>query len=212
MQRTAQTNLDSWQELAERYEAIFASERRYDASYEAFGALLPTGARVLEAGCGPAFLLRYLAARRPDLQLHAADGAPAMLALVRQRLPQASVHLCDLSQPEQLPAGPWQALALPFCISYLPEAATFALLHAVWQQLAPGGFLYLSFTAGSPQRSGEVRGSTGHAMHFYFYHAATLKALLRKQGWELLFEERLRYYRRRQSETHVLWVWQKPVC
>jgi len=58
MQVNTQTNLARWQELAERYEAIFASERRYDASYEAFGALLPIGARVLEAGCGPAFLLR----------------------------------------------------------------------------------------------------------------------------------------------------------
>lgn len=204
------SNLASWQELAERYEALFASERRYDASYAAFAEALPAGARVLEAGCGPAFLLRYLAEHRNDVALHAADGAPAMLALVQHRLPQARCHLFDLTQPQQLPTGVWQGVALPFCISYIDEAATWALLEAVWQATATGGLLYLSFTAGAARRSGWVQGSTGHRMFFYFYHAGRLKARMQQQGWQLIYNERLAYYRRNGREMHQMWVWQKP--
>jgi len=48
-------------------------------------AAMPPGARVLDVGTGPGYLLKYLAPRRPDLHLYGLDRAYGMLRRVRQR-------------------------------------------------------------------------------------------------------------------------------
>lgn len=49
------------------------------------------GASIVDLGCGPATVLSRLARRRPDLLLTGIDIDPAMLAIARRRLPQATL-------------------------------------------------------------------------------------------------------------------------
>ena len=56
--------------------------RRINADLAAF---LPPGARVLDVGTGPGYLLGYLTQRRPDLDLWGLDLAPAMIRRARRR-------------------------------------------------------------------------------------------------------------------------------
>jgi ubiquinone/menaquinone biosynthesis C-methylase UbiE len=78
--------------------------RRINADLAAF---LPTGARVLDVGTGPGYLLEYLAERRPDLDLWGLDLAPAMIRRARRRQGEPNSR-----QPLKWVVA--DALALPF--------------------------------------------------------------------------------------------------
>jgi 2-polyprenyl-3-methyl-5-hydroxy-6-metoxy-1,4-benzoquinol methylase len=65
----------------------------YDESYDDFCQLLQKkNASILEIGCGPGNVTKYLLGKRPDYKIHATDAAPSMLALAKINNPTAKVE------------------------------------------------------------------------------------------------------------------------
>jgi ubiquinone/menaquinone biosynthesis C-methylase UbiE len=93
-------------------------------------ATLPAGARVLDVGTGPGFLLRYLAGQRPDLQLWGVDLSSGMIRQARRPRGAASLP----APPRLLVAA---AQALPFPAGVFDHALATFSLH-IWQQPLTG--------------------------------------------------------------------------
>ena len=62
-----------------------------------FSALLPTGAAVLDIGCGSGLPIAAELIRR-GFDVTGVDGTPAMLALFRHNLPGVAAHLRDMRE------------------------------------------------------------------------------------------------------------------
>jgi ubiquinone/menaquinone biosynthesis C-methylase UbiE len=101
--------------------------RRINADLAAF---LPPGARVLDVGTGPGYLLEYLAARRPDLDLWGLDLAPAMIRRARRRQGRPNPR-----QPLKWVVADAQALPFPAQTFHL-ALATFSFHN--WPQPVTG--------------------------------------------------------------------------
>ena len=108
---------------------------------------LPPGASVLDAGCGPGYLLEALAGRR--FRLHGMDGAVGMLRSARTRLEAAGPEFpVDFQQGdiEHLPyaTSTFDLVCSTGVIEYLAEDQR--VVSELVRVLKPGGFLILPVT------------------------------------------------------------------
>lgn len=86
--QTAQT----WDKIAGLYQDRFMDLTLYNQTYDALCQTLPQNAKLLELGCGPGNITRYLLQMRPDLSILATDTSYNMLELAKKKtIPDCSV-------------------------------------------------------------------------------------------------------------------------
>jgi trans-aconitate methyltransferase len=176
------------------YVRAFMDVSRYQAALDVFMSSLPQDVPVLEVGCGPGNITRYLLDRRPDLHIRGIDLAPAMVDHARQHCPEAEFQQGDARSIDQL-KGPYSGVVCGFLLPYLSVADTAQLFHAMKRLLAPRGVLYLSTMEDDPAKSGPRASSSGkyEAIHQQFYTEIMLKTMLKEAGLRVTHGERATY-------------------
>ena len=160
------------------YQQKYMDVTHYSEGLSALTSILPKDAVVLEAGCGPGNVTRFLLNMRPDLKILATDAAPAMLELARKNNPDAILQQVDAREIHQL-SGRFDAIICAFLLPYLSMDDTIKLMKDCYQLLNPGGHLYLSTMEGDYSTSGYRFSSDGkHRCFQYFYPADVLRQLL----------------------------------
>lgn len=173
---------------------------------------LPAGARVLDAGCGPGYMLAALAQREFDVS--GMDAAPEMLRMSGERLQRAypdRTFPLELGSIEALPfpAASFDVVCTAGVVEYLKDDDR--VLSEMYRVLRPGGHLlypvtnllspidYLDFAVEFLKRRPSLLGAfnalwtrTGHAAvlprHFHVrrHRPAALRADLASHGFSLV--------------------------
>lgn len=199
-----QETFTTWNKIAQLYQDKFMDLDLYDDTYAAFCELLPGQAKVLELGCGPGNITRYLLNKRPDLQLDATDVAPNMVALAQQNNPAAHCSVLDCRQLNAVRAR-YDAIVCGFCIPYLSEEDVEKLIGDCARILNEKGTLYFSFVEGAPERSGYQTGSSGDRIYFYYHDLNKLLQLLGENAFKTVSVDHKSYARNDGSnELHTI--------
>lgn len=195
---------NTWNNIADLYENRYMNLRLYQHTYDRIVAALPQpGAHILELGCGPGNITRYLLSQRPDFVIHGIDVAPNMIELAKKNNPAASFSVIDVRQIQQL-TDTYDAIIAGFCIPYLSDKETTALIGNSHNLLQDNGLIYLSFVEGDPALSGYKEGSGGRVF-FYYHNVEMICSILRQYNFTLLKTERLEYVKPQgNSETHCI--------
>lgn len=123
--------------------------------FSAVASAIPRAGRILEIGCGHGVFSAYLALTAPDRQVTGVDIAPDKIAAARQagrRARQRGAQLdFGLTAPGELPAGPWDAIAIVDVLYLLEPALQRELLEHAARLLAPGGVLAVKEMALQPE-------------------------------------------------------------
>ncbi|MEN9337243.1 MAG: hypothetical protein RLZZ500_2230 [Bacteroidota bacterium] len=163
-----QETFTTWNSVALKYQEKFMDMPYYNASYDLFCEMVAQReARLLEIGCGPGNITKYLLAKRPDFSLFGIDIAPNMIALAKANNPTADFAVMDCREIHTLESN-FDALIAGFCIPYLSPSECATLFASAYQLLAPQGWMYLSFVAGEREQSGFQSGSAGRV--YFHYH------------------------------------------
>ncbi|MBP8240262.1 MAG: class I SAM-dependent methyltransferase [Saprospiraceae bacterium] len=171
-----------WDQLADLYQEKFMDVDIYNDSYDIFCQWIPAaGARILEIGCGPGNIARYMLLQRPDFQWEGTDVAPGMAELAQKNNPTASFRVMDARDIGQL-QGPYDGIICGFCIPYLTKEDTHKLIESAARLLPSGGIFYLSFMLGDYAQSGWETNSRGDSMPIYYYAEADLLPTLEQCG------------------------------
>lgn len=178
--QTAQT----WDKIAGLYQDRFMDLTLYNQTYDALGQTLPQNAKLLELGCGPGNIARYLLQMRPDLSILATDTSYNMLELAKKNNPGLECKLLDARYISQL-NSPFDAIIAGFCIPYLSETDVAKLIKDAAVLLHTGGIFYLSFVPGKPEESGNKTGSSGDSCYFYYHRIETIQQELLENGFDL---------------------------
>lgn len=177
---------NTWNSVADLYAGKFMDLDLYDDTYDAFAAAIAKDdAHILELGCGPGNITRYLRKHNPAWQMEAIDMAPNMIALAQKINPGVQFRVMDVRDIHTI-EGTYEGVICGFCLPYLDRAEVEKLIRNAYHLLAPGGILYLSFIEGDYTHSGFMTGSSGDRVYFYYYEAAELAETLKQESFRLV--------------------------
>ena len=189
-----QSAFQTFNQAAQAYQDKFMDLSLYHDSFDQFCSLITTpNARVLDIGCGPGNISRYLLAKRPDFLLEGVDLAPNMIELARQNNTGAHFSVMDCRHIGQLP-GTYHAVMCGFCMPYLSKTDCQKLIRDSAALLEPGGIVYFSTMEGDYKQSGYRSSSDGkYKTYTYFHEAESLRRMMERAGFELQAFKRQAY-------------------
>lgn len=140
---------------------------------------------MLDLGCGPGNVARFMLDARPDLLIMGVDLAPAMVERFRKNVPEATAKVCDLRHVGAL-GECFEAAMASFCLPFLTHNEATVLIRALALVSCPQGALYLSTMQGRGE--GLEKTSFGGERDFFFnyYERAFLDDQLDKAGFEVV--------------------------
>jgi len=134
-----------WDFWASRYEGLWAQRYSLAPTRQLVRARIaevaPTGARLLDAGCGTGQLLAELAEERPDLALFGSDPSGAMIAqaLTRHATPSIRLRIGTIDDERE---GPFDLIVMTHSFPYVGDQR--AAARQLFSLLKPGGRVLLA--------------------------------------------------------------------
>jgi SAM-dependent methyltransferase len=168
----------TWNKLASQYQDKFMDLDLYNDSYDFIcNSITKVNAKILEVGCGPGNITRYLLSKRPDFDIFGIDIAPNMIELARKNNPSASFAVMDCREVDRVQST-FDGIICGFCLPYLSPTDRQKLIMDCYRLLNDNGLLYISFVEGDPNKSGFQISSNGDRSYFYYHNLDELKAQL----------------------------------
>lgn len=201
---------ETWNKIAGLYEDKFMDLDLYNETYDFIcNSLVKQKATILELGCGPGNITKYLLSKRPDFDLFGTDIAPNMIELAKKNNPSARFAVVDSRHIDQIKST-FDAVICGFCLPYLSPNDSEKLIYDTANLVHHKGLLYISFVEGDSKKSGFQKGSSGDRTYFYFHNLDTLKSNLIANNFEVLKNFKIEYQNsHNEIDFHTVLIAQK---
>ena len=174
----------TWNKIASLYEDKFMNLDIYNDSYDFIcNSILKDKAKILDIGCGPGNITRYLLSKRPDYDIFGIDVAENMIALATRNNPKATFEIMDSRNIRDLNTK-YDGIVCGFCLPYLSQSECLQLISDAYNLLSESGSFYVSFVEGDPIESGFQVGSSSDRTYFYYHNLEIIEAQLISKGFE----------------------------
>lgn len=210
MEERYKETFESWDKLASLYQEKFMDLDLYNGSYDWFCHLMDADKPVLlDIGCGPGNITKYLLSKRPGMDITGIDISPNMIALAKINNPDAHFELMDVRHISRIRTK-FDGIISGFCLPYLTRADGCKLIEDACRLLNPKGVIYFSFVQDDTREFDCLTAGTGDRTYFYYYRLEDLKEQIRKNkcGDIKVFELA---YRKSENltETHTVLIARK---
>ena len=200
--------IQTWNQLAEKYQQAFMHLTLYDKSYDLFCEILNNkNAGILEVGCGPGNISKYLISKNKDYHIHATDAAPSMIELAKLNIPEASFEVFDCRNIKLLNQK-FDAIVCGFCLPYLNKFDFKNLIQDSFDLLNKNGVIYLSTIEGNYEDSKFEYSSDGmHKMFVYYYDENFIASILKVNNFMIREIIRIPYTKPNlEVSTHLIFI------
>ena len=197
---------ETWNKIAELYQDRFMHLDLYNETYDLIlDSITKDKVKILEIGCGPGNITKYLLSKRPNLNIFGIDISPNMIALAEKNNPEANFAVMDARKISQLRTTTYDGIIFGFCLPYLSQNDSTKLISNCSRLLNQNGLIYLSFVEGEPQKSGFQVGSSGDRMFFYFHKLEKLTEQLSNNDFKEIKTCNVVYNKAEDNkETHTI--------
>ncbi|HEX4877648.1 MAG TPA: class I SAM-dependent methyltransferase [Chitinophagaceae bacterium] len=201
---------ETWDKVASLYQDKFMDLDLYNETYDFIcHTITKAGAKILDVGCGPGNITRYLLSARPDFDIAGIDIAPTMIALAKKNNPTAGFTIMDIRQIDKIKTT-YDGIICGFCLPYLSHTDCPKLITDCYSLLNEEGLIYISFVEGNPDKSDFKTTGSGDRTFFYYYSLDDLTGLLSKNNFDLLKTFTVGYNRTgTDSEIHKIVIAKK---
>lgn len=166
---TYKETYETWNKVASLYQEKFMDLDIYNETYDIVcSSITKQKAKILDIGCGPGNITKYLLTKRPDFDVFGIDIAPNMVALAKSNNPTANFDIMDSRHIDELKTN-YDGIICGFCLPYISPNDCVKLIADCYRLLNDNGILYLSFVEGVSKQSGFQVGSSGHRVYFYYH-------------------------------------------
>ncbi|UPT70399.1 MAG: class I SAM-dependent methyltransferase [Flavobacterium sp. JAD_PAG50586_2] len=207
-----ENTIQTWDKLAQKYHDKFMDVVIYNDSYDLFcNAVSKEEASILEIGCGPGNITKYLLDRHPNYQIIATDVAPSMIELGKVNNPSAKFTVLDARSINKIDKK-FDAIMCGFCMPYLSKEESIQMIKDSWALLNNGGIFYFSTIENDYDKSESQTSSDGqYTMHVYYHEVGYLEQALTEYGFETLHLLHIRYPKPKDVfDTHLIFIARKP--
>jgi trans-aconitate methyltransferase len=174
-------------EFAEEYAQRFMDLNAYSDSIERFCELIGNDKpKILELGCGPGNVTRFLKNNFPESRILAVDLAPKMIEIARKAMPDVDFRVMDVRRISEI-VGTFDAVMCSFCLPFLSKDDAAKLIADCLALLNKDGVVYLSTMEGNETRAGfETTSFSGDtAIYFNYHRQQALEDAFAKNGFEI---------------------------
>lgn len=177
---------ETWNKVASKYQDKFMDLNLYNETYDFIcNSIANKNAKILEIGCGPGNISKYLLSVRPDFDVFGIDIAPNMIELAKKNNPTANFAIMDCRQISEIQTK-YDGIVCGFCLPYLLPSDGKKFIANCYNLLNDDGLLYISFVEGDPDKSGFQIASSGERSYFCYYNLDQLKTQLIKNKFSEL--------------------------
>ena len=196
---------ETWNKVASLYQDKFMDLDIYNDTYDFIcNSITKARAKILEIGCGPGNITKYLLSARPDFVILGIDIAPTMIKLAQKNNPTARFDTMDIRKIDEIKSK-YDGIICGFCLPYLSLTDSQKLLADCYSLLTEEGLIYISFVEGNPNKSGFKTASSGDRTFFYYYSLDDITQQLSKNNFDLLKIFNVDYKRNEtESEIHKI--------
>ena len=214
---TIRSNMDpysitfqTWNKVASLYQDKFMDLDLYNDTYDRLCREIGNPhPHILEIGCGPGNITRYLLSQIPACTIEAIDVAPNMIQLAKANNPAADCKVMDARQIDRL-TSKFDAIVCGFCMPYLSKEDCAKLIGDSSALLNNGGLFYFSIIEGDYQKSGYVKSSTGDQTYLYYHQEDYLQEALKASQFELIDTQRKEFAGAAEAySTHLVFIARK---
>ncbi len=200
---------DTWNKVASVYQEKFMNLDLYNDTYDFIcNSIDKREAKLLEIGCGPGNITRYLLSKRPDFNIFGVDIAPNMIELARVNNPSASFEVMDARQIGDLRTK-YDAVISGFCLPYLSQTESTEFIFNAYRLLNENGLIYISFVEGNPNKSDFQVGSGGRVFFNFYNLDNIIKQLITTEFSEIKTFKREYQRNELEYETHTIIIAKK---
>ena len=191
---------ETWNKVALLYQDKFMDLDLYNETYDFIcNNIVKDKAKILEIGCGPGNITKYLLSKRPDFEIFGIDIAPNMIELAKRNNPTANFAILDSRKIDKIESR-FDGIICGFCLPYLSQSDSQKLIADSYKLLNENGLLYLSFVEGDPGKSDFKVASSGDRVYFYFHNLSDLKTQLAESKFDELRTFKVEY---KKSATEI---------
>lgn len=177
---------NTWNNVAKLYQEKFMDLDLYNDTYDTFCEKLNTeNAAVLDIGCGPGNITKYLLTKRPGFRMEGIDISPNMIELAKANNPTARFMVMDCREIDKMETR-FNGIICGFCFPYLSASDSSKLIRDCAALLKDKGILYLSFVEGDYLGSGFQFAGNGDRAYFYFHSLDSLTKELKENRFETI--------------------------
>lgn len=174
--------------FAKQYQDKFMDFDLYHDTFDDFCKLIETkDASVLEIGCGPGNITKYILNKRPDFKILGTDIAPNMVELAKHNNPAVKFKLMNAKDISEIKSK-FNAVMCGFTLPYLNKEEVFQLIKDVSELLEPKGIFYLSTMEDEYSKSKFISSSSDKniGLFTYYHEADYLLEALQKNNFKII--------------------------
>ena len=190
----------TWNKVASLYQDKFMDLDLYNDTYDFIcNSITKNNVKILEIGCGPGNITKYLLSERPDFDIFGIDIAPNMIELAKKNNPTATFTILDSRQIDEIKTK-YDGIVCGFCLPYLSQTDSGKFITDCYNLLNENGLIYISFVEGDPSKSDFQVSSSGDRSYFYFQKLDDLKTKLIESEFDKLKTFKVEY---KNSESEI---------
>lgn len=203
-----QETLNTWNKSASIYEEKFMDLDIYNETYDTICTSdIKQNAKILEVGCGPGNITRYLLKKRPDFKILGIDSAPNMIEIAKRNNPSAEFLQFDARNINRL-KDKFDLIVSGFCLPYFSKEERMKFIYHSEKLLADNGRFYLSFVEGQSEKSTYKESPAGRVF-FHFHELDQVVLNLVEFNFTDISIKKVRYTRETDSEEHTVIIAKK---
>lgn len=169
MRKELLQTIEAYNDSATEYENTIAKLANYNETYDFLVELINKDGLVLDLGCGPANISKYLKIKKQEIRITGIDLSVKMIEIAKKNIKDGCFIESDVLTYKS--DVKYNAIIIGFAFPYLSISEISRLMENTSDNLVNGGLLYLSFMEG--EREGYERPSFKQSVKFYIYYHKT---------------------------------------
>ncbi|WP_053977757.1 class I SAM-dependent DNA methyltransferase [Mangrovimonas xylaniphaga] len=190
-----EATLKVFNDCASMYDQKYVDISAYEPSVLQFCELLDNHdqqSKILELGCGPGNVTRFVKERFPNFKISGRDLSPNMINIASKNVPSANFEVMDCRDLESIQEV-YDGVMYAFLFPYLSKSDVEQLISESSRILSKNGYLYISTIAGDYESS-QWTGSKNYPklrLFIHYYREEDLRTILTKHHFQIVHTEQL---------------------